>query len=357
VLPEVHSGSPARHVWLPAHLVTGALIPRSPGALVISLDLELHWGVRDHSATDGPYARNLHGARAAVPALLDLFARFDVRATWATVGMLCATGAAELARLAPAPSLRPTYTDRRLNPYSEWVGADEAADPLHFAPSLVQRILAAPGQEFASHTFSHFFAREPGQTAVQFAADLDSAIAAAALHGSRPYSLVFPRNQHRSAYDHVLRAAGFRCFRGVPAGRLHCATSARELTIAHRALRWLDDVVPGGPSRTVPLAALHAEDGLVNVPASFFLRPIRREADPAARLQRARLAAALAQASREGAMLHLWWHPHNFGATLDESLAHLTDILELACRQRDAGRLEFLSMLDVADRVLAGAWA
>jgi hypothetical protein len=39
------------------------------------------------------------------------------------------------------------------------------------------------------------------------------------------------------------------------------------------------------------------------------------------------------------------------------SLAHLTDILELACRHRDAGRLEFLSMLDVADRVLAGAWA
>ena len=228
---------------------------------------------------------------------------------------------------------------------------------MHFAPSLVQRIIAVPGQDFASHTFSHFFAREPGQTAAQFAADLKSAISAAELHGSRPYSLVFPRNQHRSAYDHVLRAAGFRCFRGVTAGWLHRATNAQELTVAHRALRWLDDVVPGGPSRTIPLAALYADDGLVNVPASHFLRPIRYKADIAARLQRARLAAALAQAACEGAMLHLWWHPHNFGANLEMSLAHLTDILELACRHRDAGRLEFLSMLDVADRVLAGAWA
>jgi peptidoglycan/xylan/chitin deacetylase (PgdA/CDA1 family) len=336
--------------------MTGARSPRLPGALVISLDFELHWGVRDHSAADGPYARNLHGARVAVNALLELFARFGVRATWATVGMLCADGASELARLSPPPSMRPRYVDWRLDPYREAVGTDETADPLHFAPSLIRRILSAPGQELASHTFSHFYAREPGQTATQFAADLDCAIAAAALHGSRPYSLVFPRNQHHPEYDSVLRAAQFRCYRGLPTGLLHRATGASQLTFAHRALRWLDDLVPGGPQRTVSLASLRSENGLVNVPASHFLRPIRRAKDPAARLQRARIAEALQQAARDSAMLHLWWHPHNFGATLDESLKHLTAVLEVAAHHRDAGRLEFLGMLDVADRVLAGGW-
>ena len=57
------------------------------GALVISLDFELHWGVRDKCAPDGPYRENLLGARKAIPRILDLFEEFDVAATWATVGI------------------------------------------------------------------------------------------------------------------------------------------------------------------------------------------------------------------------------------------------------------------------------
>ena len=58
------------------------------GALVISLDFELHWGVRDKRPVDGPYRENLLGAREAIPQMLDLFEEFGVAATWATVGFL-----------------------------------------------------------------------------------------------------------------------------------------------------------------------------------------------------------------------------------------------------------------------------
>ena len=37
-----------------------------PGALVISLDFELHWGVRDHVARDDALYRRLTDARRAV---------------------------------------------------------------------------------------------------------------------------------------------------------------------------------------------------------------------------------------------------------------------------------------------------
>jgi hypothetical protein len=62
-----------------------------PGALVISLDFELLWGVRDlYPADGGTYRANLLGARTAIPKLLQLFEEFEIAATWATVGMLFA---------------------------------------------------------------------------------------------------------------------------------------------------------------------------------------------------------------------------------------------------------------------------
>ena len=85
-----------------------------PPALVISLDLELHWGVRDHVRPGDPYVRALLGARSAVPQLLGLFERFGVAATWATVGLLFAANKQEASRFEPAQ--KPSYLDSRLDP-------------------------------------------------------------------------------------------------------------------------------------------------------------------------------------------------------------------------------------------------
>src|SRR3546814_10818209 len=55
------------------------------GALVISLDLELMWGMRDH-ATTRDYGHRVLGEREAIPAMLELFEKSGIHATWATVG-------------------------------------------------------------------------------------------------------------------------------------------------------------------------------------------------------------------------------------------------------------------------------
>ena len=74
------------------------------GALVISLDFELHWGVRDKRPADGPYRENLLGAREAIPRMLDLFEEFGVAATWATVGFLFAKNRREREEFSPSHS-------------------------------------------------------------------------------------------------------------------------------------------------------------------------------------------------------------------------------------------------------------
>src|SRR6476660_3556153 len=144
--------------------------PAAHGDFVISLDFELHWGVRDKRPANGPYRRNLLGARTAVAGMLALFEEFGIRATWATVGFLFARSRKELHEYSPAR--RPEYRNPKLSAYEEPVGQDEAEDPLHFGGSLIDEIANCPGQEIASHTFSHYYCCEPGQDAEAFSADL-----------------------------------------------------------------------------------------------------------------------------------------------------------------------------------------
>jgi hypothetical protein len=100
-------------------------MPANNGIFVISLDFELHWGVREiRSVSD--YRANLLGARQVVPRLLDLFREYDIHATWATVGFLFCRTRDEL--LCGLPDKKPSYIDVRLSPYSvlDTVGLDEA---------------------------------------------------------------------------------------------------------------------------------------------------------------------------------------------------------------------------------------
>lgn len=57
------------------------------GSLVISLDFELHWGAAEKwdLANKSDY---FDVTRKSIPKVLSLFEKFDVHATWATVGFL-----------------------------------------------------------------------------------------------------------------------------------------------------------------------------------------------------------------------------------------------------------------------------
>jgi peptidoglycan/xylan/chitin deacetylase (PgdA/CDA1 family) len=242
-----------------------------PGALVISLDFELHWGVRDHVTRDDALYGRLPDARRAVVDMLEVFKTRHISATWATVGFLFASTRDEIERHAPRE--RPTYPHARLDPYVETIGVDEEHDPEHLAGSLVGLIGASPGQEVASHTFSHYYCLEPGQSEATFRADLAAAQAIALGRGLELTSLVLPRNQWNPAYTAAVLDLGFRCIRGPQRSWGHRARRRTSQTMLHRGARMADTYIGASPPPTTEWSDILLPSGLCDVPASAFLRP------------------------------------------------------------------------------------
>jgi peptidoglycan/xylan/chitin deacetylase (PgdA/CDA1 family) len=321
------------------------------GALVISLDFELMWGVRELYPPDGgKYRRNLLGAREVIPRLLELFQEFEVAATWATVGALFATSSRELAAFTPA--IRPDYDDASLNPYAQPVGDGERDDPLHYAPSLIEAIWRCPRQEIATHTFSHYFCLEPGQTRDAFAADLASALAIAEARGIRIRSMVFPKNQYNPDYASVLLESGIDCYRSNEASWMYCVQNAdRGSQRLQRGGRKLDSYFDLSGSNLTPWSLVRQADGLCQIPSSRFLRPHSPKLRHLEPLRMGRIIRALRAAAATRSLFHLWWHPHNFGRHIDENLEFLWKILDAFSECRDRDRMRSLNMGEVADVV------
>jgi hypothetical protein len=175
-------------------------------------------------------------------------------------------------------------------------------------------------------------------------------VAIAQSRGVVPRSIVFPRNQFNPEYVDVLREAGIVCYRKNPSGR----TGPRFLR--GRGLRWwergtrlLDSYVPLSRTGGTAWSAIDQKNGLFAVPSSLFLRPY----DPRVRrlegLRLSRIEGMLQKAAMERKILHLWWHPHNFGANTNENLRFLRSVLEAFAECRKAQRMQSLTMSEVAD--------
>jgi len=344
----------------------------APGTLVISLDFELHWGVRDHTPialhrntahpTSG-YNANLLGVRQAIPLMLEVFTRYRVHATWATVGFLFFDNKADL--LAHLPARLPEYADAQLSPYQELdgvnsIGASEGADPFHYGASLVKLIRETPGQELATHTFSHYFCLEKGQTVADFEADLLSARQAAARFGVELKSLVFPRNQFNPAYVEACGRAGITCYRGNQPSSLYRATDTiSDSNLVRRALRLLDAYLPvarsSAPSLSQIAAARENPAEPYDIPASRFLRPYSPGLRIFEPLRLRRIEREMTRAAENGLVYHLWWHPHNFGVNIAENIAALDRLLRHFDTLRREHGMASRSMCEVADALQASA--
>ena len=317
--------------------------------LVVSLDLELAWGVHDTLDVHGAYRKNILGVRDAVPRLLEVFQEYGINATWATVGLLFAQSDEEA--LAYAPSERPNYVNRSLDPYAINVGRDEHSDPLHYGRSIIDAIAACPGQELASHTFSHYYCLEPGQTRATFEADVVSAVAIARARGITLRSFVFPRNQVRQDYLDVLVNYGFTSYRGPEPNWLNAPRPGRAGGLVLRGARWLDTYLPIAGANALPWPLATTPPGIVNVPASRFLRPVPDGAAWLGRAQRQRLFSGMRRAANTGGLYHIWWHPHNLGASITTNLAHLRSTFDEFLVLRDTFGMRSYTMAEVAQAV------
>ncbi|GAB3791379.1 polysaccharide deacetylase family protein [Dyella agri] len=317
---------------------------------VISIDFELYWGVRDTRSLDS-FRHRLDGVRQAIPRMLRLFEQHHVHATWATVGLLFCRdrGAALLA----APSERPGYENVALCPYRYLEQSVDLDERYHFAPELVELIASTPGQEVASHTFSHYYCREAGQSMTAFRADLEAAIRIAAARGLVPRSLVFPRNQWNPDYLAVLAEHGITAYRGNENGWLYAATDRGGQNAVRRMGRLFDSYVNLSGHHTYALESCAGELPF-NFPASRFLRPYNPRLAWLEGLKLRRITRAMRHAARHHEVFHLWWHPHNFGVDIDQNIGFLERVIEEFEYLREHEGMRSLGMAELTEALVAG---
>lgn len=315
------------------------------GNFVISLDFELMWGVRD-VVTIQQYGKNIAGVHEVIPKLLDIFNTYNINATFATVGFLFFETKSEL--LKSIPENLPSYNDSNLSPYHgyfETIGDDHLSDPFHYAPLLIKAIQQYPQHEISTHTFSHYYCTEQGQTREQFRADMIAAKKIASTYAIPTTSVIFPRNQYNSLYTDVCIELGISSYRGNEAHWIY--DSGREIKNPILRLLFLNTGAFGKKLKRNSKRMFRMLDSYINItgqncysekylqskfpvdiPSSRLLRPYAPTLALLEPLRLMRIKKGMTYAAKNNLTYHLWWHPHNFGINQDKNIAFLEKIFK-----------------------------
>jgi len=304
------------------------------GIMIISLDFELHWGVFESVSNNSPYMNNLLQTPIVIDQMLDLFDKKRIPVTWAIVGFLFGESRDMIKNF--EPEIKPCYNKSIFNPYLISTGKDENDDPIHFAPSLIKKIMSFPYHELATHTFSHFQCRSEAATIESFLADLDSSIKIADQYGIKYKSIVFPRNQLIREYIDLLPEKGITTFRGAEKGWMYTGikhfNDRRILKIrqfVNKLGRILDSYIPFSGPNVWSLEELTTKPGQpINVPASRFVRPYNSRLKYLEWLKLLRIKYQILNAAKRKRMVHLRWHPHNFGSDIDKNIRLIEKIID-----------------------------
>jgi peptidoglycan/xylan/chitin deacetylase (PgdA/CDA1 family) len=310
------------------------------GTLIISLDFELHWGRFDKYSPED-YLTYYRNTRKVIPRILELFDKYQIHATWATVGMLMAENWEEWESF--SPKVLPVFQRQTLSAY-HWKDRLRAVDKdAFFAPELVKLILDAPNQELGSHTFAHYYTGVQGSTQEGFLADLEAAQnISKSKFDHKLQSLVFPRNQYNQASIETAAKAGFEFVRTNP-GDWFWKNTADE-SLVKKVFRTGDTLFPMGERTSFEKPAISGS-GIISIPASRLLRPYKRNSI-FNQVRINRIKKELGEASKNSEMYHLWWHPHNFGHHPEENLKILESILMWVGELRERSGFNSLNMKD-----------
>lgn len=296
------------------------------GKFVISLDFEILWGVRDSFSIKN-YSNHLTGVQTALPKLLDIFRKHKINSTVATVGLLFFETKKQLHEFLNFP--QPQYINKSLSPYIKEVfevGESAYEDIYHFAPDLINKIKKFPEHEIATHTFSHYYCLEEGQTIDDFREDIRAAVTIAAQNNIAIKSIVFPRNQFNDKYLQICEEFGISSVRGNEQSWMYKSRSGEKETNIRRAFRLIDTYINISGQHCYTDEYMGASYPY-NIPSSRFLRQYKKKLSSFEGLRLNRIKKAMTHAAKNNLTYHLWWHPHNFGVNQDENFSFLEKIL------------------------------
>ena len=320
------------------------------GIFTISLDFELHWGGVEKWPLTSQKQQYFRNTRTVIPQLLHLFKDYGVHVTWATVGLLMHKNRASL--LAHAPDRKPQYLESKLSVYEYLekvgIGEDENSDPFHYADSLIREIIQTPDQELGSHSFSHYYCNEEGQTVEDFKEDLEAVKRAFQFIDRSVHSYVFPRNQYQKSYLKACSDAGIRIVRINPQDWWWQINSTQNESLWKRLNRGADAYFNIGGKTSYELSSIVKEEGVWLLPASRLLRPYNPNEEILNQQKIRRIKKEMTRASVQNEVYHLWWHPHNFGLHPKENMDGLIQILEHFQKLNQTNHMRSLHMKELA---------
>ena len=329
----------------------------SKGAVVISLDFELAWGGRDKQ-DPANYADELSQTRPIIKAMLEVFAKYHISATWAVVGHLMLDSATAVGGRMHPEMPRPQTHSATTDWYDGVPEGNFHTEPFYYAPDVVDMILACPTpQELACHTFSHIEVGSPICSEELAEAEFRRCKELAQKWGKDLVSVVFPRNC--PGHLDVLRRLGYRCFRGrnsewywlVWPEQILVASTAGKLGYTFLSyLQVLLRLVDEKFAFTPPILPVRKNQGLWEIPHSMFFPGYTGPAKfttPNDRVKKA--LKGLKAAVQKKRIFSLWTHPHNLARGYDDLFPAFEKICKAIASARDRNELDVLTMREVAD--------
>jgi peptidoglycan/xylan/chitin deacetylase (PgdA/CDA1 family) len=316
------------------------------GVFMVSLDLELAWGAFD---LWGPHAADiaqpwseifLQTRQVVIDTLLQLFQEYQIPATWAIVGHLFLDHCETVNGVKHPDMPRPTHRWFK----DDWYAYDPAStietDPIWYGRDIVEKIMMAqPRQEIACHSFSHVIFGDEGCSEEVAEAEVRKCIALAQELGIELKSFVFPRSQ--AGHHEILSKHGFACYRAPRPGWFDAFRGK-----AQRLARLVNDVLALSP----PCAVVEKQpSGLWSISASAYYRSthgVGRFVPMKSRVQQS--IKGIDKAINTRGVFHLCLHPWNFAVGTEQLIDGLRSILQVAAAASEEGKLERLSMGQLA---------
>lgn len=315
------------------------------GIFVLSLDVELSWGVVDKPHKLKENKRYYEQSRDCIDKIITLLEKYDISATWAVVGhlFLKECNAAEGKKHSDIP--RSTYPWYSGDWFDESPCTNEEEAPLWYGRDIIKKIAGCKvRQEIACHSFAHIPYGDENTKRAAVRADLSKCVAEAEKAGLKLRSFVFPRNN--VGYIDELKNFGFEAYRGAEP-LWYRGFPSKPKKLCHI----IDQLFAISP----PVSNPEYEQGLYNIPGSMLYRSmdgIRSLLPVGSKVYKAK--KGINKAIRDKKVFHLWFHPYNIATNPERLLYGLEEIFKEVQRRRENGELETKSMDEMSMELKAG---
>jgi hypothetical protein len=306
---------------------------------IFSLDTELAWGYFDcfqptMFSTDGQRERR------SIRRLLDIFAEYQITATWAVVGYLFQDRFKEtvFSSILKNNNISPDFEKLYKN-----------SSPLLYGADVIHEIVTNRlKHEIAFHGYTHRIFDESLMAPSEAKFEIEKWLQAAHHLKVNPESVVFPRNQ--IGHLELFKKNRFICYRGV-----ELMPAVYSYPLIGRLFRYLYDLI-SALSEPVVYDAIIDSTGLVNLPSSRWLFGFSRRLDKIldsmhlSKLRFKRILAGIKRAIDEKKIIHLWAHPYEFQTMAD--FKKLRYLLSFVSQEVNSGRLTCISMGKLAHQII-----